>query len=797
MSPRWIKLWRDAVAERGRFALMLLAVVVALAALGAVLGAYAVLTREMASNYLGTLPAHTTLEMRGDVTAEVLAAARRHPMVAEAEARDVIPARARVGDAWQRVLLFAVDDFSTLRISRFMPWLGSSIVPPAGSVLLEHTATGVLAAQAGSSLVIQLRGSSPAAAPAVRVGGLVHDPGLAPAWQELTGYVYLDRATLRQLGGDGVLHELRVRFRDTPETTPAVQAAAESLAQALQREGHAVLELRVPPPRQHPHRRQMTTVLVLLLAFAAMTLVLAGVLVANTLAALLARQVREIGVMKTLGATTAQLVAVYLMLVALIGLVAFALALPLGLAGTRVFSAAVAQLLNLSLEQPGPPLWVPGVQLAAALWVPIMVAAVPIWSACRVTVREAVDRHGAGSERLRWRLQQRASRWPTALRTLLRRPTRLALTLGLLAAGGAMFMTALNVSSSWQKTVDKVYQTRHYDVEVRFVAAEPWARREQLLQVPGVRQAEAWGYSPAAFARPGQIDVSRAYPDRGHGTFAVMAPPPHTRLIDFPLREGRWLLPDDHDAVVLSHGAASQQPQLKIGDPVLLSIEGRVSHWRLVGIVEEIGAAGVAYVSPQAFARATGSPGRARMLRLVTDAATASERALRMRQIEAALTRAGADVESVLPLSELRTAMGDHIGILIQSLVALASVMAAVGGLGLASTLSISVLERTRELAVMKTLGATRSRLMRMVLLEAQLIALLSVVAAFVLSLPLTWMLDVVVGGLGFIAPLPFSILPLALPLWLALVVAVSAGAAWLPARRAAELPIAIALAAV
>ena len=818
MSPRWIKLWRDAVAERGRFALMLLAVVVALAALGAVLGAYAVLTREMASNYRSTLPAHATLEMRGDVTAEVLAAARRHPAVAEAEARDVIPARARVGDAWLRVLLFAVDDFSSLRLSRFLPWQGNSIVPPTGSVLLEHTATGVLAAQPGSSLVLKLPQSREQA---VIVSGLVHDPGLAPAWQELTGYVYLDRATLRQLGADGALHELRVRFRNTPETTPAVQAAAESLAQALQREGHAVHALRVPPPRQHPHQRQMTTVLVLLLVFAALTLVLAGVLVANTLAALLARQVREIGVMKTLGASTPQLVSVYLVLVALIGLAAFVLALPLGLVGTRVFSGAVALLLNLSLAQPNPPLWVFGVQLAAALVVPIMVAAVPIWAACRVTVREAVDRHGAGGERLRLRLHQRASRWPTAVRNLLRRPTRLALTLGLLAAAGAMFMTALNVSSSWQKTIDKVYQTRHYDVEVRFDASdcpqatalrkpppegvketgggpalpcEPLARREQLQQLPGVRQAEAWGYSPAAFSRPGQIDVSRAYPDRGHGSFAVMAPPPGTRLIDFPLREGRWLLPDDRDAVVLNHGAAAQQPQLKIGDPVLLSINGSVSRWRLMGVVEEIGAAGVAYVSQQAFAQATGSQGRARMLRLVTDAATADERALRMRQIEAALTQAGASVESVQPLSELRTAMGDHIGILIQALVALASVMAAVGGLGLASTLSISVLERTRELAVMKTLGATRSRLMRMVLLEAQVIALLSVVAAFVLALPLTWMLDVIVGGLGFVAPLPFSVSPLALLVWLALVITVSAGAAWLPARRAAELPIAQAL---
>jgi putative ABC transport system permease protein len=786
MSPRWIKPWRDAAAERGRLALMLIAVTVALAAVGAVLGAYAVLTREMAVNYLGTQPAHATLEMRGDVSAEVLAAARRHPAVAEAEARDVIPARARVGDEWRPVLLFAVDDFHALRISRFMPCSGEA-TPAPGSVLLEHTATGVLSAGQGSPLTLRMPLGRVQSVP---VSGLVHDPGLAPAWQERAGYVYLDRAMLRQLGEDGSLHELRVRFRDTPENMPAIQAAAESLAQSLRRDGHDVLELRVPPPRQHPHQRQMTTVLFLLLAFSAMALLLAAVLVANTLAALLARQVREIGVMKTLGASTSQLVGVYLALVGLIGLAAAVMALPLGFAGTRVFSTQVGNLLNLTITQALPPWWVFAVQLAAALCVPIAVAAVPLWNACRVTVREAVDRHGAGGEGMR----QWASRWPAAVRDVLRRPSRLALTLALLAAGGAMFMSALNVSRSWELTIDKVYETRHYDVEIRFRDAEPLARRDAVMKLPGVLHAEPWGYSTAAFARPGQIDVSRAYPDRGHGSFVVMAPPVDTRMIDFPLRAGRWLQPGDRDAVVLNHAAAAQQPKLKIGDPVLLSIGGHVGEWRLAGIVEEIGAAGVAYVNPDAFAQATGTQGRARMIRVATDATTGAERALRIRRAEAALDAAGADVASVQPLSELRTAMGDHIVILIRALVALACVMAAVGGLGLGSTLSIGVLERTRELAVMKTLGATRRRLISAVLTEAQLIALLSVVAAIVLALPLTALLDAMIGGLGFVAPLPFSVAPAAIVWWVLLVAAVSLGAAWLPARRAAGLRVAQAL---
>src|SRR6185369_3772391 len=121
-------------------------------------------------------------------------------------------------------------------------------------------------------------------------------------------------------------------------------------------------------------------------------------------------------------------------------------------------------------------------------------------------------------------------------------------------------------------TIAKVYQTRHYDVEVRLRSAEPLAMRDAALRLPGVTQAESWGYSTAAFAKPGQIDVSRAYPDRGHGSFAVMAPPPGTRMIDFPLRAGRWLRPADADGVVLNHAAAAQQPQLRVGDPVLLSI---------------------------------------------------------------------------------------------------------------------------------------------------------------------------------------------------------------------------------
>ena len=78
--------------------------------------------------------------------------------------------------------------------------------------------------------------------------------------------------------------------------------------------------------------------------------------------------------------------------------------------------------------------------------------------------------------------------------------------------------------------------------------------------VSAVRTVEAWGYAPAAFAVPGMVDVVRSYPDRGHGTLAVMGPPANTRLVSFPLIAGRWLERDDVDAVVLNHMATAQRP---------------------------------------------------------------------------------------------------------------------------------------------------------------------------------------------------------------------------------------------
>jgi putative ABC transport system permease protein len=471
---------------------------------------------------------------------------------------------------------------------------------------------------------------------------------------------------------------------------------------------------------------------------------------------------------------------------------AFLISLPLGRMGAFAFSSAVADMLNLRLTDARAPWWVLAVQATAGLVVPLAFASGPIWRAARISVRSALDQHGATAGALAW-----LPAWlPVPARNVLRRPRRFALTITLLAAGGAMFMTALGVSRAWERNIDRIYETRHYDVEIR--AHQPLTAPvvTRLASLPEVRTLEVWGYGPAAFGREGHFDVARTYPDRGHGSLAVLAPPVDTRVIDFPLVAGRWLRAADAREVVLNHVAAAQLGGPRPGAELTLSMDGMTTRWTLIGIVEEVGSPGVAYVAGSSFARASGRDDR-RMVRIATTTTTASARADFIRRLERELVATGVQVETVIPFSELRTAVGDHVVILVRSLVAMAVVMALVGLLGLGSAIGVSVLERTREIAVMKAVGASRSRVLRLIVTEALITSSVSAVLAACMSLPLTWLVESLIGRLGFLAPLPFVVSPPAMMGWVAFVLGAGVLAAFLPARRAASMTIHAALAEI
>jgi len=627
----------------------------------------------------------------------------------------------------------------------------------------------------------------------------VYDPSLAPAWQEREGYAYITPATLARLGETGQLGELKIVVAGSPYDQVTIERTTRDLGVWLQQQGRTVRELQIPPAGLHPHQGQMTSMLLMLLSFSVLALLLSAILVATVIAGLLAQQIRQIGAMKTIGARTRQIAGMYIGFILLMSGVALALAVGPSIVVGRLYARGVADLLNFTIVYDTIPVWVFAVEVAAGLLVPLLVAAYPIVRASWITVYEAITDYGVSADTVelpgsfaRLRAFSRLnSTLLLALRNTFRRRGRLLLTLGLLSVSGALFMTGLNIRDGWDRIVADGVAARRYDMEIRLSQPEEIAPLiARLRAIPGAQTVEAWGYSPTTRTQPGVIDVVRTYPDGGHGAFALRAPPADTRLVNFPILAGRWLRPGDTDAVVLNQMAQRQLPGVGVGDSITLGLEGKQTTWRVVGVVQEIGLGAGAYVTDESFARAGNLVGRDRSLRLVTATSDDTATAAVLRSVEHSLQESGVGVATTLSAADLRTGLDDHVLLLIVSLVVTAALMAIVGVLGLTSTMSTNVIERTREFGVMQTIGGTPRTVRSMVVSEGVFIGTMSWVFAIVLALPLSVLVNGMVGRPLFNVPLPLVSTPLTMLIWLAMVLIGSAVASAVPAWRASRLTV-------
>lgn len=793
IAPRWKKMIRDFTGNRGRSFLLLISVSVGLFGVTAILGAYSILSRELTANYMNTNPASATVYV-GEVTDAALESATNFPGVAEVEARTVMQARVQVGGDWMPMLLFVINDFEDLRLNTFSRVSGAW-PPPTGTMLVERDVPSVLKQNEGGSVLVRMPHGYEEQ---VQISGIVHDATLAPARQEQSGYGYITLETLIALGEAPVLEELRILFDGNPDAATA-EAKALELAKFLKAEGHEVHQLRVPPPHKHPHQSQVTGILFMLLSFAVMAFVLSTILVAAIIAAVLAKQVREIGMMKAVGALSGQISRMYLSILLLLGAISVVIGIPLGIGAAWMFADMVADLLNLEIYSYTIPTWVIGVLTLSGLILPALVALPIVYRGCRLPVHEALGDFGVkatsfGEGRLDialGKIRGIGLAYRMAIRNMFRRRGRLILALTLLTTGGGMFMTALNVSDGWRAMVGRIDTERFYDVEFLLHEAIANDRIEATLNaISDIKNFELWGARAITIAREGNIEVTHTYPDGGHGSFSLIGLPSDTKMIRFPLIEGRWLQTGDLNTIVINQGAKSMMPNIQVGEMVTLSSEGNAKSWRLVGMVEEVGSPAAAYVTSQAYNIAMGTEGTAQLIRLSTVSSDSAARQTLIRNIDSALVDAGISIKKAVPLKLLRTAMGEHVTMLISTLMGAAVLLAAIGTLGLSSTMAMNVIERTRELGIMRATGATPKLVLKTIISESVSIGLMGWILAIPLSLPLSYLVGSIVGNMSFKIPLPLTVSPFAMIFWLILITIIAAIAAAIPARQASKLVI-------
>lgn len=777
MTTLWRKAIRDFWQERARTVLVVLAIALGISAFAAVLSSYAILTRELDRGYLETNPASAVLRV-DSIDNDLVKAILQNPEVSDAEPRRTIGGQIKAGPVqWRNLILFVVEDYGNIRVSKLVPESGAW--PPAsGEILIERDAFQVAKVKIGDAVTVKT--ANGVETPLV-ISGSVHDVGQAQARMENIVYGYINLATLVQLGEEPRFDQLNILVAQNRFDEDHIRRVASDVEKFIESRGHDVRRVDIPRPGKHPHSDLTGILLLAMSSFGLFVLVLSGILVINLLTAMMASQVRQIGVMKAIGGTRRQVARIYFAQALFLGIAAVIVSIPLGILGSRALCQYMAMFLNFDINSFAVPIWVYLLVALVGVIAPLIAAAYPVWRGTSTPVRVALSdfglsqaNFGAGAfDRALTRIGGTFSLIAFAIRNSFRRRARLVLTLLTLAAGGLFFLSALNVRASMVNTLDRMFAARKSDLTISFARAYEFEKiQKSVSNTAGVKRAEGW------FTGEGSV---------GERRFNVVALPAHTQLLDFDITEGRKLTPQDTDAIVINNALAGREPKMRVGETVTLRIGGEEKTWRVVGIAREAFAP-----SPVGYIALTGM---VNSLRLALDNADPDSIGALKTELDRNLEAQGIRARGSSTKNESRFGFDQHMVMIYVFLIVMSAIVGGVGGLGLMTTMSLNVLERRREMGVMRALGATPRIVWLMIVAEGVVIGVLSWTIAALLAWPVSKAIGDFLVKVMFHSGLDFTFEPLGLVIWILVSIGLSAVASFLPAWRASRVTVREALA--
>jgi putative ABC transport system permease protein len=612
---------------------------------------------------------------------------------------------------------------------------------------------------------------------------------------------YVDRNTFTRLTGRNTF--------DTIQTRDIVynQASAEATDLAIQDyfedigvDSVGVLfpfQSRIVPPDIPPAAEILNAIFLILGVIGVIIIALGIFLVYNSINAIITQQVKQIGVMKAIGARSWQVFLSYFALVLAFGLLAALVSIPLGGLGARGLQALFINLLNL--EDPGFSFDMAaiGVQVVVAVAAPILAALLPLLTGIRITVREAINTYGlTGGTGLVERLVARSSRLPYSVLLVLgntfRNRRRVVLIEITLVLAGVVFMMVLGVNDATRFTFgEKLTSIHTYQVNLQFEELIRSKRLDDLaLTNPQVEDVESWLVLPAK-ARPVEQEDSQVDDAR----IRMFGVPPNSAMYQPELREGRWLSESDQRVVVITQQLANEK-DWSVGDRITLTDSlDRDTDWEVVGINYDPLANSDVFVPLSRLQQEQRQAGRVNTLWLTTynadpdvTQATALELVGEFESRSLEVTPSG--TFGYLTMSEITSQTQGGYSLIFQLLSIMGVIIAVVGGVGLSGVLTLNVLERRREIGVMRSIGASSWRVVRISIGEGVLLGWISWLIALPLSIPAAYLLATQGLSLALNQQLSYQFSPLGALIWLALITLLAVVASSFPARSAAKVSV-------
>jgi putative ABC transport system permease protein len=736
MNTTFRKSLKDLMIHPWRTALVIASLVIGIWGIGSVIVTYTILRNDLNENFLRTSPAHAVLisdDFPGIDPERIL----KLPGIESCVLRVGSIQRIEVHpNEWVPLLLFGVENFREFRMARIYNQKGK-VIPNQGTMLIERNGKLISDIDTGSTVRVRIGGQSRN----IQVSGICFDPAQAPATQDHMIYAYTDKKTFGEITGEKPNRRLLLRVKDA-RSKADVTHTVSSLVTELGKEGITVTDVKIPKFNEHPHQWQLNVLIMMQGIIGFLGFFMGIVLVSQLMSSILSRQIRQIGILKAIGASRAQVFRIYLVMIIIMGVIAGIIAIPLAIQTGFAFAYFVAMKLNFEILTTQVSHVVAFTLLAGSVILPILVSLPSIMRGLSIPVQQAIGEYGitAGKTSSVSRKRTAVSRsFALAFRNTMRRKKRLAVTVSAMALGVAIFSTGFNMRQSLWMFLENVKSAMRYDIQVVFKNPLPQEKAiSAFTDLPNVQYVETWNGGRGMM----QTNVISA----GDG-IGIIALPYNSSLAHLKIAEGRWFTRSTEPEIVMNQQAQDRYTDASVGKYVDLAIGGKNMRAKLVGIAEELDLPKI-YMDDRQYDDFA-NPGHLVNSLMFVAKDNRYEKVIALKtEIEKIIDGTDFNIMYVMSQAERVKIIYDHLNIILMTLVIFAFLVLIVSAFGMASATSISIMERTREIGVLRAVGATPKMIYNLFVIEGMIVSVASIILGLIVSWPLSAGASYVFGNL-------------------------------------------------
>ncbi|MCR9252670.1 MAG: FtsX-like permease family protein [bacterium] len=716
------KLLKDFRKSKLKLLLLVLAAALSSWGISTVMYGYFMTERDFEENFLSTNPADLsiTIDNYSDALIDVISSEEG---VVGVERREVVSGRIKASEeSWMPLILFAIEDVNEMNYD-IVDILDADNKTP-NKFLVERNANNfLLEDQAQVELIL----GSEKQVTVFQLDGKVHDARQAPAQME--GIVYAYTTSIEML--DGHLPDSRRRLlieTNVSDDAEAIKQVYNSVKIAVEANGGTLVGYNIPTPGEHVHQGIVDGISFMQESGGAILSLMGIILLSLILLTWIYPQISDVGVMKAIGASTSHIFKSYSIVLLIIISIGIVIGLPLGYQTGFLYNKAVAFFQNFEVVQEVLPFQYHLMVIVVGILLPMIFGITPVIKSSKTSVTNAMNKTFYIPKRGFFNWTQKLIgnlKVKFCLNNLLRHAQRTLLIILLLAVGLGLFFTSTSMDYSIRKDLDAYSKTSSYELLLTFASPLELEQVSFLRSMGTVKE-----YAPINSYR---VSYNLATSDHAE-TSRLRVLSSKVKIEEKYLVRGEIKKNCSECVYISGEHMIEEFEGVKIGERIeLKNGQGEIETYVFSGAMKDIVIMGAPFLVYD-----DSRVSEFNVLAVALDEnLNYSEVSVASNQIDDQFIEEGINLKNRFSIKRRMAGILGHLAPTFLIIKILGIFTIVLGLIGLVIVLNLTIEERTREIGIMKSIGAPSKKISVLFNLEFLLITVLAIALGVLLAMPL------------------------------------------------------------